>query len=214
MLIFLPLSQYIDFRRAMTTLRFSFFLYAFSILGACTEEQPPRSVNEFIENSILLEATVVRCSHNRSETRYDPECVNAREAVSRMAAREEQAGRAALEEQSARKREALRRTQGAAAEARRRTAEANRRREDAEYLAQFGVLPDESEPSDEVTDLATNAPGARIPEAVEDVVTNRGSSDALATDGGNAPVADTAPPSDLGDVRDELRRRGDESASE
>jgi hypothetical protein len=196
----------------MMTRRISLTLCVLGALGACSEEQPPRSVEQFIENPNLLEATVVRCSRNRSETRYDPECVNAREAVSRMAAKEEQAGRAALEEQSERKRAALRRTQAAAAEARRRTAEANRRREEAEYLAQFGVLP--SDDDADAVDTATNAPGVVIPEVVEDSVPNSGSSDMLATDGGNAPVIDNAPTSDLGEVRDELRRRGEESEPE
>jgi hypothetical protein len=196
----------------MMTLRISLILCVFGALGACSEEQPPRSVNQFMENPNLLEATVVRCSQNRSETRYDPECVNAREAVSRMAAREEQAGRAALEEQSDRKRAALRRTQEAAAEARRRTAEANRRREEAEYLAQFGALPDEDDAN--AVDAATNAPGVVISEVIEEPVSNNGSSDLLATDGGNAPVIENAPTSDLGEVRDELRRRGEESEPE
>jgi hypothetical protein len=190
----------------MMTRRISLILCVLGAIGACSEEQP-RPVEQFIENPNLLEATVVRCSQNRSETRYDPECINAREAVSRMAALEEQAGRAALEEQSDRKRAALRRTQEAAAEARRRTAEANRLREEAEYLAQFGALPDDAD----ATDTATNAPGAEIPAVGEDPVSNSGSSDLLATDGGNAPVIDNAPTSDLGEVRDELRRRGEES---
>ncbi len=196
----------------MMTRRIALILCVLGTLGACSEEQPPRSVEEFIENPNLLEATVVRCSQNRSETRYDPECVNAREAVSRMAAREEQAGRAALEEQSNRKRAALRRTQQAAAEARRRTAEANRRREEAEYLAQFGELP--SDDDADVVDTAANAPGAVIPEVIEDPVSSSGPSDFLATDGGNAPVIDNTPTSDLGEVRDELRRRGEESEAE
>jgi hypothetical protein len=178
----------------MIQIRISLLLSAIALLGACSEEQPPRSVHEFLENPNLLEATVVRCSQNRSETRYDPECVNAREAVSRMAAREEQAGRAALEAQSERKRDALRRTQEAAAEARRRTAEANRRREEAEYLAQFGQLP-----ADATVD----------PDAIEKEIIGSGYSDAPATDGGNAPMSENATESDLGEVRDELRRRGE-----
>ena len=151
----------------MTTIRLTMIVFALGLLGACAEEQPPRSVGEFEANPILLEATVVRCSQNRDETRYDPECVNAREAVSRMAAREEQAGRAALEAQSERKRQALRRTQEAAAEARRRTADSNRRREEAEYLAQFGELPADETVDPDAIDAATNAPGADIPEAIE-----------------------------------------------
>ncbi len=198
----------------MTKTRITLLLSAIALLGACSEEQPPRSVNEFMENPNLLEATVVRCSQNRSETRYDPECVNAREAVSRMAAREEQAGRAALEAQSERKRQALRRTQEAAAEARRRTADANQRREEAEYLAQFGQLPADATVDPDAIDAATNAPGAVIPEAIEEDINSSGYSDAPATDGGNAPMSENAAESDLGEVRDELRRRGEAAETE
>ena len=195
-------------------IRFTLLSGVIVLLGACSEEQPPRSVNEFLENPILLEATVVRCSQNRSETRYDPECVNAREAVSRMAAREEQAGRAALEAQSVRKREALRRTQEAAAEARRRTAEANRRREEAEYLAQFGALPADPNAEIDAAAAATNAPGAVIPEAPEEAATNSGASDLLATDGGNAPQMEQVEGSNLDEVSEELRRRGEATETE
>jgi hypothetical protein len=198
----------------MTTNRMSLLICGIGLLGACSEE-PPRSVLELMENPILLEATVVRCSQNRSESRYEAECVNAREAVSRVMAKEEQAGRAALEAQSDRKRQALRRTQEAAAEARRRTADAQRRREEAEYLAQFGASPptDEGDPS--ATDAATNAPVAVVPEAVDDTVSNGASTGSLpAPDGGNAPGVDTSPPTDLEDIREELRRRGEEAGTE
>ena len=46
--------------------------------SACTEEQPVRSVNQFLEDPIMLEAAMVRCSEDRQQTRYDAECVNAR----------------------------------------------------------------------------------------------------------------------------------------
>lgn len=199
----------------MIAIRLSMIVCVTTFLGACSEEIPPRSVDEFIANPILLEATVVRCSQNRTETRYDPECVNAREAVSRMAAREEQAGRAALEEQSERKRNALRRTQEAAAEARRRTAEANRRREEAEYLAQFGELPQGDTANPDAMEATGNAPIAVVPESVDEPVSVNGGNDSVAVDGGNAPVVSTSPEeTDLGDVRDELRRRGEESAAQ
>lgn len=198
----------------MTTSRMSLFVCGIVLLGACAEEPSPRSVEEFMQNPILLEATVVRCSQHRTESRYDPECVNAREAVSRVMAKEEQAQRANLEAQSERKRQDLRRTQAAAAEARRRTAEAQRRREEAEYLAQFGVAPPTEESDSGATDEATNAPVAVIPPVVDDTVSNgvpRRSTPA--PDGGNAPTIETAPPKDLDDVRQELRRRSEESGN-
>ena len=111
----------------------------FVLLAGCAEEPPPRTVTEFTENPVLLEAAMVRCSQDRRATRYDAECMNAREAVKRIEAKEEAKRREEFERQSEEKRRALRRTQQAAAEARRRRAEEQRRREEEEYLAQFGV---------------------------------------------------------------------------
>lgn len=84
---------------------------------------------------------MVRCGENRNESKYEAECVNAREAINRIATEEEKARRQGLEAQFERKRQSLRRTQEAAAEARRRAAEARRRREEAEYLGVFEELP-------------------------------------------------------------------------
>ena len=49
---------------------------------------------------------MVRCSRNRAESKYDAECINARDAVRRIEAKEEAERRAALEESSERKRRA------------------------------------------------------------------------------------------------------------
>ena len=184
------------------------------LLGACTEPPPPRSVAEFLENPIVLEAALVRCAQNRSENRYVAECVNAREANKLVAAREEATRRDAFEKQSERKREALRRTQEAAAEARRRAAEAQKRREEAAYLAQFGELPPEvTEDSGPVE--TGNVPLAVIPEPVEEPQSTGGSvyNDPLVapqSDASNAPMAEAEPPSDLDEIRDELRRRNED----
>ena len=192
------------------------------LVSGCNNEPPPRTVQEFIDNPIMLEAAVVRCSQNRSESRYDAECVNARQAVSIIEAKEERARRDALERQSAAKREALWRTQKAAAEARRRAAESAARRREAEYLAQFGELPP---PSDTAMQAgAANAPGAVIPDAApqdlgqesETVIFEElppRNEASAATDGGNAPVVQEAPATDLGDVRDELRRRNEDPSN-
>lgn len=201
------------------------------LLSGCSKEPPPRSVEEFLANPVVLEAAMVRCSRNRNETRYDAECVNAREAVDRLAAREEADRRAELEAQSERKREALRRTQRAAAEARRRAAEAARLREEAEYLAQFGEVPVEGlsagDPSaaGNVPD-APNAPIAVIPEpsdAAEAATVLSSETPSRVTemphDGGSLPDVETTPdiettpqapaPASLDAIRDELRRRAD-----
>jgi len=198
----------------MMKLRVTIWLGAVALLTACSQPPPPRSVQEFVDNPLVLEAALVRCAQNRSETRYEAECVNAREANKLVTAREEAARRAAFEEQSERKRQALRRAQEAAAEARRRAAEAQRRREEAAYLAQFGQLPPEQ--SETSPGPATgNVPIAVIPEpaTAASPAGDAGYSQPLeppATDASNAPVAEQEAPSDLGEIRDELRRRNEE----
>ena len=122
-------------------------------------------MTEFVENPILLEAALVRCSQDRRDSRYDQECINAREAVNRIEAKEEEIRRAELEARSDAKRRELRRTQEAQAEARRRAEEAERLREEAEYLAQFGVLPPEDHASGEEESLADNIPTVESPES-------------------------------------------------
>lgn len=154
-------------------------------------EPPPRSVGEFMDNPILLEAAVVRCAANRRETRYDEECVNAREAVKLVDAAKARARRAELEVRSERERQRLRRARQATAEAHRLAVEEQRRREEAAYLAQFGESPPAAVTDPAVSgDLAGNVPGMVLPEA-------------------NAPAADAAP-ADLEAIREELRRRGEQ----
>ena len=110
------------------------------VIAGCGKEPPPPTVSEFVDNPILLEATIVRCRENRGESRYEAECMNAREAANRVEAAQTEARRAELEAQSEQKRQALRRAQEAAAEARRRAAEAERRRREAELLGQYETV--------------------------------------------------------------------------
>jgi len=194
--------------------RATMLLCGLALLTGCAEEQKPRSVTEFLENPIILEAAVVRCAQNRSESRYEAECVNARQAVSVIEAKEERAMRDAFAAESDRKREALRRTQQAAAEARRRAEEAERMRKEAEYLAQFGELPPSEDSEGAVDGAAANAPSMVIPETDEFPAEVPASADSpLPSDGGNAPVAVVEPASDLDAVRDELRKRNEETGN-
>jgi len=177
---------------------------------------------------LLLEAAVVRCGQNRSESRYETECVNARQAVSIIEAKEERIRAENFEKQSNRKREALRRTQQAAAEARRRAADAERRRKEAAYLAQFGELPQSPGGETAVDAAAGNAPSMVIPEASEDTeavsetvfepLPERARPPApvdssAASDGGNAPAVEADPPSDLNAIREELRKRNEDAGN-
>jgi multidrug efflux pump subunit AcrA (membrane-fusion protein) len=156
-----------------------------AVAVGCSKEPPPRTVTEFLDNPMLLEAAMVRCAQDRAQSRYVAECVNARAAAARIQAREEADRAAELESRSERKRQELRRAQEAAAEGRRRAEEAAERAREAEYLAQFGETPpaESAENSDEP---AGNVPIVIIPEA------------------------DDAPSTDLETVREELRRRAEE----
>ncbi len=191
-------------------LRVTSLLCGLVAIAGCAEEVPPPSVQDYLADPNALEAAVVRCGASRSETRYEAECVNARQAVSIIEARKERERREAFEAESAEKRAALRRTQQAAAEARRRSEEAEKRREEAEYLAQFGELPPPEVEENNEDETALNAPGAVLPPPPE---TPSASvyEEAPAVDGGNAPTVEAESPADLDAVREELRRRGEES---
>lgn len=201
----------------MKALPYIVLIASLLILAACSEPPPPRSVSSFMEHPNSLEAALVRCTQNRTESRDDKECINAREAVRFLQARDDEARREELEAQSQRKRDALRRTQRAAAEARRRSAEAARRREEAEYLAQFGELP--SNDSQQIEDTTGNMPLALIPKAENenegDAEASHSNVESLPTIGSNAPMAELAPledpVSDIDSIRDELRRRNEEN---
>lgn len=189
----------------MKTFRLNFYCSGLVLLVACSEEPPPISVSEFMENSRLLEATMVRCAQNRSETKYEAACVNARDAINRLEVRQKQAQRAELEAQSERKRQALRRTQEAAAEARRRALDAQKRREEAEYLGVFdgltpdgtGLADDSQTPPEAATGPQGNAPGVEIappePQSIEEPLDER------------QPEAGVG--SDFESIREELKRR-------
>jgi len=178
-------------------------LIVFGLVAGCGPNEPPaRTTTEFVENPLLLEAAMVRCQQNREQSKYDQECINAREAVKRIQAKEEEAKRVELEARSERKRQALRRTQQAAMEARRRAEEAERLRQEAEYLAQFGVLPPTDEPGaeDDVGLPEGNLPIAVVPEADAQPETGSTYGDVvLPSDGGNAPIAEPTPDEDPDD---------------
>ena len=202
--------------------RLTTILLGAALLAGCSEKEPPaRSVSEFVENPILLEAAMVRCSRDRRESRYDQECINAREAVNRIEAKEAQMRREELEARSESKRRALRRMQEAQAEARRRAEEVERLRKEAEYLAQFGVLPPSDEGGDNQELPAGNAPIAVVPESDSDEQSAESYSQPLSVgQGANVPGARTEPveeapetPADLQDIREELRRRNEQDDS-
>ncbi len=107
------------------------------LIAACAKEQQPTSVTFFMENPIALEAAVVRCNADRESNRYEPECVNAREAALLTDAIETRARKKQLEEESERKLRDLRASHDALDLARLRLQEEERLRKENEYLSQF-----------------------------------------------------------------------------
>ncbi len=187
-------------------IRVTILLAGLGLAVACSEEQPPRSVDYFARNPIVLEAMVVRCNKDRYGTRYDAECNNAREAARQISPKDEAERRAALEVQSEAKREAFRATQEAIAEEQRRVADAERERVEAEYLAQFGELP--AQEDDGGVDQGGNSPVAIIPQSEDDTGGIRNSvydaeMSRPASDGGNAPIAVIEPVDDPAEIENE-----------
>lgn len=193
----------------MSAIRLTIPVFCLALVAACGKEPPPRTVSDFLDNEFLLEATMVRCSQDRSKKKYDAECVAAREAANRLEVIAEQARRKELEAQSERKRRALRRTQEAAAEARRRAAEAQRLREEAAYLSQFDATPD-----DVAADQAAGQ-GAELP--LQGTITNQQPIQQPAAQPAPSEPAQQPEPAqqqapaggDLNAIREELKRRQD-----
>jgi hypothetical protein len=201
-------------------------LFVLSLLTACGKETPPHTVAEFMEDPILLEATMVRCGQDRSATRYEAECINASDAVDRIAAAKEQERRKELEAESERKRQALRRAQEAAADARRRAQEAEKRREEAAYYGEFDPLPPkDEEPGEDGPPAGEDESGNRagtatppengLPENPQPVPADEGVSRMPVVTEGEPGVSNGAEigapaATELDAVREELKRRQDE----
>ena len=183
------------------------------LLAGCSEEPPPPSVDDFVENEVLLEATLIRCTQNRAEMRYEPECVNVREAVNLIAVSEEKARREQLEAQSTRKREALRRTQRAVAEARRRAAERERQAEQDSLYGEFDEVPVNGLRTDDGVAIVTPHPEA-APTAPGAGAMTESAPTVADSEPDPAPAVDetlaTDATSDIEAVRQELKRRDED----
>jgi hypothetical protein len=133
-------------------------LLAGLVLSGCSEP-PPRSVLEYVEDPVLMEATLLRC-RLEPELRPDPiSCDNARRAAQRLASAAEAERRAQLEAESERRRAERRAREEAESEAARRAEEARRQAEEAAYEGRWEPLP--SAP-DDAGDGAADAPLPRL----------------------------------------------------
>lgn len=156
-------------------------------LGACSEA-PPRTVLEYMEDPVLMEATLARCRQEAIGSSDDVSCANARRAAARLAAQADEARRARLEAESERAREARRRQDEAAEAARRQAEEATRRDELEAYDASWvpAERPDEGAPAESRADGPLPAPAA-------DETPPQGS---VPRESGRTPVDESQPRSD------------------
>ena len=207
----------------MKIFRFPCFAIGCAMIAACAKELPPPSVDELLANRVLLDAMMSKCVNDRSRMKYEPECVNAREAANIIARAEEAERRKRLEAQSERKRAALRRAQEAAEEARRRAEEAARRRREEEYLGLFEPVAGNGDDSEAAaapeqmtaqeypleTGEATDASAESVAPTVTEEDFEPGEAAVAADEEAVIDATGDDEAQDLGAIREELRRRND-----
>jgi hypothetical protein len=98
-------------------------LIAVAVGAACTQQLPPRSALDLMEDPVTLQGVLLRCNQLQTAALRDQECRNAREAVERLA--NENEGSQEAQAQAARDKAAFER----AREARRARDEQQRLRE-------------------------------------------------------------------------------------
>jgi hypothetical protein len=69
------------------------------------------TVNDLMEDRVILDGVLMKCNQNQSKARSDVECLNARIAIDRLASRSDPAQEAKRMEEFERSREQLRSTQ-------------------------------------------------------------------------------------------------------
>lgn len=60
------------------------------LLGACSQELPPRSALDLMSDPAVRDAVLLRCNQLQGAALKDAECRNVREAVDRLAAEEQE----------------------------------------------------------------------------------------------------------------------------
>ncbi len=91
------------------------------LIGACSGELPPRTTLQLMRDPAVLQGVLLRCNQLQNAALRDAECRNAREAVERLAAEEDEKDQAAAVDEEFEK----------AREARRARDEGERRRQEA-----------------------------------------------------------------------------------
>ncbi len=126
-------------------------LAAVAVLSACSKEIPPTSVEEFVANRVLLDATLARCDLGSSDTFDDRNCVNARRAVERLWREQEKINSELREQESERKLQLLREQQDreTALEEQRRLAEEEAEKQRLYGGTEFDAVPEAPEQAPE-----------------------------------------------------------------
>jgi hypothetical protein len=127
-----------------------------SLATVACDEPPPRTFTDFMEDRIAREGTLARCEQDRTASRGDIECANARRAEAVIALREERERREESERESARKLAVLRRQIEARDEAALRAAAA----EEAAKLAAYDAQWKDGAPPGDGAETELGAPGA------------------------------------------------------
>jgi hypothetical protein len=193
-------------------------------LAACAEEEPPRSIEAFLADRVILDAVLARCNTNTDLTATEEkECLNARRAVERLLRQREEELALERKRQFEASREALR-LRLEREEALRRAAEAEERARQLDVYA--GTSFDTSGQGDEPAGPTAGddrLAATQQPEAPEQGTSGAapgampGNAIAKAPESG-AAVTKTPPGDALAEeiqkVAEELQRRKRETGSE
>jgi|SRR5271154_119183 len=78
-------------------------------MAACGPRRiPPMSVSDLMEDRVALDGVLMKCNQDPGKARTDPDCLNARIAIDRLAAKDEPAEQAKRAEEFERSRDRLR----------------------------------------------------------------------------------------------------------
>lgn len=81
-------------------------------MAACSPRRiPPTTVNDLMEDRVMLDGVLLKCNQNQSKARTDSDCLNARIAIERLASQSEPAKEAKRTEEFEHSREQLRLSQ-------------------------------------------------------------------------------------------------------
>ena len=109
-----------------------------AVLGACSPRRiPPMTVSDLMEDRVFLDGVLMKCNRDPATSRSNSDCLNARIAIERLAARVDPATEAKRAEEFEKNRERLRALQ----EKQRQEQEAKNPKVDAYHLPVIPVEP-------------------------------------------------------------------------